>query len=145
MYAWMKECDDITFRLVKVQGHAETNEMFWNVCKATCRDTPTKRSKSALNVLWQLPLAAFGTSSYCSRLVIYECHFQAISISIFNFASSSVDKFSCQIPMNHKKPLCHLSTTARDAFMQNSQKFLQSKNRSAVDVGRGTKINDSKC
>lgn len=76
---------------------------------------------------------------------MYEWHFEAISISIFNFAFIICWRiFHVKFQWTIKNGYVICLRQKKDAFMQNSVKFPQSKDRSAVDVGRGTEINVSK-
>lgn len=102
----------------------------WDVWKCMQSNVQRHTDKSVAKVhsgcfqkFQQLPLAASALllivlASLCMNAISKQFRFQFLILP-----SSSVDEFSCQIPMNHKKALCHLSTTARDAFMQNSRKI----------------------
>lgn len=142
----MKDSDDITFRLVKVQGHTETNEMFWNErMQRHTHKSVSKVHSMCFQKFRQLPRAAFGTSSYYSRLVMYEWHLKQFQFQFLIFAFIICWRiFYVKFQWTIKKLLCHLSTTEKRRFHAKFKKFPQSKDRSAVDVGRGTEINVSK-
>lgn len=93
----------------------------WDVLKCMQSNEQRHTNKSVAKVhSWCFQISTASVSRLLLIVLAFLLCMSAISKQFrFQFLilpSSSVDEFSCQIPMNHKKPLCHLSAARERRF-----------------------------